>query len=123
MRSIDAVLLHQDSLLAQSLQQSLAEHFRKLTVVNSAPELQAAIARLRAGFAVVDLEVVNYGELKRLCAEFPGTAFVGVHRLADEVMWSTVLQAGGVDCCTPSDVHGLIAASEKYVPATSGAAA
>ena len=115
MRPINAVLVHHDALLAQSLQQSLKEQFRKLAVVSTAQESRDAIARLRATFAIVDLELVNGAELKRLCAEFPGTAFVGIHRLADEIMWSEALQMGAVDCCHPADVRGLLTACDRYV--------
>ena len=69
-------------------------------------------------FAVVDLELIGIPELKQLCAQFPSTAFVCIHRLADDRMWSEALAAGAVDCCCSSDMHGILLASERYVVLT-----
>ena len=78
-------------------------------------EISSALVRSRAPFAVVDLELIGMAELKQLCAQFPSTAFVCIHRLADDRMWSEALAAGAVDCCNSADVHGILLASERYV--------
>jgi hypothetical protein len=54
-------------------------------------------------------------ELKKLCSQFPSTAFVCVHRLADDQMWTEALAMGAVDCCLADDVQGILLASERYV--------
>ncbi len=115
MRPINAVLAHHDAPAAQRLGNSLRKEFRNLVITESSGELKSAVARFRAPFAVIDLELVGLGELKELCQNFPATAFVCIHRLADDHMWSEALAMGAVDCCHCDDLHGILMASEKYV--------
>ncbi len=115
MRPINVVLAYHDALSAERLAASLRNQFRSLVVAKSLEEACSAIARLRAPFAVIDLELIGAAELKRLCDRFPSTAFVSIHRLADDRMWTEALAAGAVDCCHSSDVHGILLASERYV--------
>ncbi len=115
MRPINAVLAYHDPLSAQRLVGVLRSQFRNLVVAKSPDEVSSAVARLRAPFAVVDLELISLPELKQLCAQFPSTAFVCIHRLADDRMWTEALAMGAVDCCHSADVHGILLASERYV--------
>ena len=115
MRPINVVLAYHDPLSAERLAAVLRSQFRNLVVVKSPEEVSSAVARLRAPFAVVDLELISLPELKRLCAQFPSTAFVCIHRLADDRMWTEALAMGAVDCCRSGDVHGILLASERYV--------
>ena len=115
MRPINAVLAHRDPDAAKYLAASLSKEFRNLLVAKSAHELRSSVARYRAPFVVVDLELIGLSELKELCREFPATAFVGIHRLADDRMWSEALAMGAVDCCHSDDVRGVLAAAERYV--------
>jgi hypothetical protein len=115
MRPINVVLAHHDQISAEHLAASLGKQFRNLTVAKSPSEIKSLVSRFRAPFAVVDLELVKLGELKELCHQFPSTAFVCVHRLADDQMWSEALASGAVDCCNSDDVHGILLASERYV--------
>jgi ActR/RegA family two-component response regulator len=115
MRPINVVLAHHDAVAAERLAASLGKQFRNLAVAKSAGEIASAVARLRAPFAVVDLELVDFSKLKSLCSEFSATAFVCIHRLADDRMWSEALAAGAVDCCHSSDLQGILLASERYV--------
>jgi ActR/RegA family two-component response regulator len=118
MRPINVVLAHHDAVAADRLAASLGKQFRNLAIAKSAGEIAPAVARLHAPFAVVDLELVDFSKLKSLCAQFPGTAFVCIHRLADDRMWSDALAMGAVDCCHSSDVQGILLASERYVVLT-----
>ena len=115
MRPINVVLAYHDPRSAEHLAASIGKQFRSLVVAKSVDEASAAIARLHAPFAVVDLEMVPTTELKQLCAQFPSTAFVCVHRLADDRMWTEALANGAVDCCYSSDVRSILLASERYV--------
>jgi hypothetical protein len=115
MRPINVVLAHHDTDAAGWLAASLCKQFRNLTVAKSAGEIASAVARYRAPFAVVDLELVDLANLKSLCAEFPATAFVCIHRLADDRMWAEALAMGAVDCCHSSDLRGILLASDRYV--------
>lgn len=115
MRPINAVLAHHDAASAQHLGDSLRKEFRNLIITDSAKELRSSVGRFRAPFAVVDLELINLSELKELCHDYPATAFVCIHRLADDRMWSEALAMGAVDCCHCDDLHGILMASERYV--------
>jgi len=115
MRPINAVLAYHDPLSAERLAAVLRSQFLNLVVAKSPDEVSSAVARLRAPFAVLDLELISLPELKRLCAQFPSTAFVCIHRLADDRMWAEALAMGAVDCCHSGDVHGILLASERYV--------
>jgi len=115
MRPINAVLAYHDPASAECLAARLRSQFRNLTVAKSAEELTSAVTRLRAPFAVVDLELISLPELRQVCAQFPSTAFVCIHRLADDRMWTEALGMGAVDCCHSSDVRSILLASERYV--------
>jgi len=115
MRPINVVLAYHDPMSAERLAAVLRSQFRNLAVTKSPDEVSSAIARLRAPFAVVDLELISLMELKQLCAQFPSTAFVCIHRLADDRMWTEALGMGAVDCCHSSDVRSILLASERYV--------
>ena len=120
MRPINVVLAHHDAVAAERLAASLRQQFRALTVVGTNDEIGSAVARLRASFAVVDLELVGPAELRQLCSQFPGTAVVCIHRLADDRMWTEALAMGAVDCCLACDLRGILLASERYVRLSRG---
>jgi len=120
MRPINAVLAHRDSAAAQQLAASLSKEFRNLLVAKSAYELRSSVAHYRAPFVVVDLELIALPELRELCREFPATAFVGIHRLADDRMWAEALATGAVDCCHCDDLRGILLAAERYVVLSRG---
>ncbi len=115
MRPINVVLALNDESTSERLTASLNKQFRNLVVAKTFPELKSAVSRFRAPFSVVDLDLLSLAEVKTLCHDFPATAFVCVHRLADDRMWSEALAAGAVDCCNSGDVHGILMASERYV--------
>ncbi|HUI84729.1 MAG TPA: hypothetical protein VL240_10920 [Candidatus Binatia bacterium] len=115
MRPINAVLVHHDAASAQRLAASLVKEFRNLSVATSAQEARSAVAHFRAPFAVIDLELVGFDDVRRLCREFPSTAFVCIHRLADDRMWAEALAVGAVDCCHCEDLRGILLASDRYV--------
>ncbi len=118
MRPINVVLAYHDALSAERLAASFRNQFRNLTIAKSREQISSAVARLQAPFAVVDLELIGIPELKQLCAQFPSTAFVCIHRLADDRMWSEALAAGAVDCCCSSDMPSILLASERYAVLT-----
>jgi DNA-binding NarL/FixJ family response regulator len=115
MRAINAVLAHRNPGSAAGLAASLNREFRNIAIAGTAQEVRSAVQRLRAPFAVVDLELINKSELRALCTEFRSTAFVCIHRLADDQMWSDALAAGAMDCCLASDLRGILMAADRYV--------
>jgi hypothetical protein len=122
MRPMNVVLAHHDPISGRALAESLRPQFRKLMIVNSLAAAETEIARLRASFVIVDLELLSYADLQKLCTEFPGAIFASVHRLADEAMWLQSLAVGAIDCCQSNDVRGLLRASERCVGAMAAAA-
>lgn len=123
MRPVNVVLIHHDAVVARSLADSFRGQFRKLAIVSSLSEAQESIARLRAGFVIVDLELVSFAELRVLCSQYPSTAFAGVHRLPDEAMWSDALSVGAVDCCQASDLRGILLACARHASCAQAEAA
>lgn len=115
MRPMNVVLAQREAILSEQLAASLCKEFRNIEIGKSVQEVRSAIARFRAPFAVIDLELISCPELTELCAEFPSTAFVCVHRLADDGMWAEALASGAVDCCHPKDLKGILLAAERYV--------
>ena len=115
MPPIHVVLARQDAALSDNLVRSIQKQFLDLATVGTAEEARNAIARTRAALAVVDLEVVGLSQLGELCHEFPATAFVCIHRLADDDMWSRCLAAGAVDCCFTGDLPRILQSSERYI--------
>ncbi len=115
MRAINAVLAHRSPGSAAGLVASLNREFRNIAIAGTAQEVRSAVQRLRAPFAVVDLELISKTELRALCMEFRSTAFVCIHRLADDQMWSEALAAGAMDCCRANDLRGILLAADRYV--------
>lgn len=91
------------------------QEFQNLTTVHATAEVREIVPRLRAQLAIVDLEVVTFAELAELSREFPATAFVCVHRVADDAMWMKSLAAGAVDCCLSSDLPRILENASRYV--------
>jgi DNA-binding response OmpR family regulator len=110
-----AVLAHKDPALLQSLTRASQQHSLNCTTAGSAQELRDSIARSHSPLVIVDLELVSFTELGELCREFPATAFVSTHRLADDVMWTQSLAAGAVDCCLFTDLPRVLDCSERYI--------
>jgi hypothetical protein len=94
---------------------SSTRELQNLITVHAAAEVREIVPRVRAQLAIVDLDVVSLSELADLCREFPVTAFVCVHRLADDVMWTQALAAGAVDCCISTDLPRILENAERYV--------
>ena len=115
MPPIQVVLAHRDLAPSDHLVRSVHKQFLNVATACSADEARSAIARTQASLAVVDLELVGLSQLGELCHEFPTTAFVCIHRLADDSMWSQSLAAGALDCCYASDLPRILEASERYV--------
>lgn len=115
MPPIRVILARRDPVLTDNLVGSVQKQFLNVATVSSTEEARNAIARDRAPLAVVDLELVGLAQLGELCREFPATAFVSIHRLADDAMWSQSLAAGAVDCCYASDLRHILEASERYI--------
>lgn len=121
--SATAVVLQSDSAILQQLINSLAGKFRSVQVVWSLAELRSSVAKNRASTAVIDINAVPISDVQQLCENFPGLWVVCNHRLADEEMWTAVLEAGAADLCASADSHAIMnAVARSRVAARSAAA-
>ncbi|HEY1273161.1 MAG TPA: hypothetical protein VGF08_14300 [Terriglobales bacterium] len=113
MQSLSVVLLQSDAGLAQSLTASLSTTFHNVRIAGSLDELRHTVARQRADVVVVDMEVASASHVRAITEEFPGIVVVCNHRLADESMWITALEAGAADFCPSSDGTGILQAAAR----------
>lgn len=111
MQSSSVVLLQSDSRIAHSLVASLCNSFRAVQPVRSVEELRTNIAKNRSEIVILDMEMASISELEHLAREFPGVSIVCTHRLADEEMWTSALNAGAVDICPSNDTRGILRAA------------
>lgn len=122
MLSLNVVLAQKDPSAASKLANNLRGQCRAVTLAEKA-QLRQAILHARAQVAVVDLEMFSVPEVKEICEEFQSLSVVCTHRLADEEIWTNVMNAGATDCCLPSDVDGILFAVRRYAALARGTAA
>ena len=115
MQQISIVFAHRDSGRLGSLAASQSNHFLNIATVSEAADLRDTISKSRAELAVVDLELVGFPAFADYCREFPGTAFISTHRLADDNIWSASLAAGALDCRNDADLQAILDSVEKYL--------
>lgn len=115
MRPVRIVLAYHDPASVEELVRPVQNEFLHFAIVNSTDEMRRAIAGIHAALGVVDLELAGFSQVGELCHEFPATAFVCIHRLADDAMWSQSLAAGAVDCCYATDLLHILQAAERYI--------
>jgi hypothetical protein len=115
MRPVRVVLAYHDPASVEELLRPVQDEFLSFAIVNSSEEMRRVIVGVHAALGVVDLELVDFPQVGELCHEFPATAFVCIHRLADDGMWSQSLAAGAVDCCYASDLLRILQAAERYI--------
>jgi DNA-binding NarL/FixJ family response regulator len=111
MKAQNVVVLQGDSVIAQSLLNSLSSSFRSVRTVNSLGDLRATIARTRPAIVVIDIEAATMPEVAKLSREFPKTRVVCTHRLADDAMWTEALNAGAADVCPSNDAKAVLSAA------------
>lgn len=122
MLSLNVVLAQHDPAAATALANNLRGQCRAVTLVDK-EKIRETIMRHRADVAVVDLEMFSIPEVKQLCKEFQHVSVVCTHRLADEKLWTNVMNAGATDCCLPTDVNGIMFAVRRYAAMARGTAA
>jgi len=122
MLSLNVVLAQHDPTATSSLVNNLRGQCRAVTVTKK-DQIRDEIRRSRASVAVLDLELFSLNEVRDLCDEFKGVSVVCTHRLADEEIWTDVMNAGASDCCLPNDVNGIMFAVRRYAARGRSAAA
>jgi DNA-binding response OmpR family regulator len=122
MQALTIVIYQSESRVAQALAGVLSQHFSAVYVADSFREVHAAVPRFRADVAILDIEGANVSEIERLHREYPGLSIVCTHRVADEEMWATVLNAGASDMCPTCDTQGIVLAAVRQRSSTHAAA-
>ena len=117
MEPLRVVIAQSNPKAAEVLAASLKKHLGPVSVASSMEELRTAIPQRRAGLAVVDLEMVPLPQVKQICREFGNVSVVCTHRLPDEEMWTSALEAGAIDCCENEDIRGIVEAARRNVTA------
>ncbi|HEV2115971.1 MAG TPA: hypothetical protein VGR48_08095 [Terriglobales bacterium] len=86
-------------------------------------EAKISIPKYRAQVLILDLELVPRSEVELLRREFPGICLVCTHRLADEEMWTEMVEAGASDLCFSADSQGILSAALRSTHANKPIAA
>ncbi len=122
MLSLNVVLAQHDPTAATNLANNLRGQCRAVTLAEKA-QVRQALLKARADVAVLDLEMFSLRELEDICHEFRHISVVCTHRLADEEIWTNVMNAGASDCCLPTDVEGIMFAVRRNAAMARGTAA
>ena len=102
------VVLQSDPTIAKRIAGVLSDHFQSVHVARSVRELRSAVPQFRVRAAILDVEASGISEVAGLHREFPHLAIVCTHRVADEEMWASVLNAGASDMCPASDTEAIV---------------
>jgi len=112
MQYLSILIAQADGRAGALLAANLQTHFREIRVARGLNELREKLFQNEEPYAVVvDLELVNFRELREICESYRNTAVICTHRLADEEMWVAALAAGAADCCAPNDIAGILRAA------------
>jgi DNA-binding NarL/FixJ family response regulator len=108
MQTLTIVVLQSDPTIASRIAGLLNDRFQSVHVASSVRELRNVVPQYRAGAAILDMEASGLSEVEGLHREFPRLAIVCTHRVADEEMWTSALNAGATDMCPTSDTEGIV---------------
>ena len=108
MEPISVVLYQNDAETAEKLAASLAQYFPSIYLTRKRTEVRPALARYRAEVLVLDVETSEDRELESIVREFPGLYVVCTHRLANEELWTEVLNQGAQDMCVPWNTEDVV---------------
>lgn len=116
MHHLSVVIAQADQIAAERLARAFRSRFRQVTLAHSPSEVAQAVKNSRADAAIVDLELLERDDLRRLCEDCPRTAVVVTHRSPDEDMWMACLEVGAADCLHRFDVDGMLRAISHNTP-------
>ena len=111
MPSPTIVIAQRDPGIVLGLTKDLHAHFPRVAVAQNAKELRELLQLHEARVAVIDLELVDVEEVRKLSTLFGDLMIICTHRSPDEQMWLSALNAGAVEFCHPQDVRSILHAS------------
>ena len=123
MKPVSVVLAVTDPVTSDSLLSSLRGHFRVVVPAADLEQIRPTVLKNRADCVLMDVESFPVNEIAKLREEFPSLSVVGIHRLADDAIWTATLAAGALDCCHTSDVRGIVMAVTRQGKLAQGHAA
>jgi DNA-binding NarL/FixJ family response regulator len=107
----EVIVAQSDCVVAEHLAAKLHTYFKNVSVARDLDEIRKLIRRHGAEVVVLDLDLADMQDVRKLTREFHGIGFVCTHRVPDEEMWRETLQAGADDCCASNDVHEIVRAT------------
>lgn len=111
MQRPNVVIANSDPTRSALLAKGLREYANQVVITNSSAELQNAISKNRADVVIADLETMAIENIRQLRSDFGNLNVVCTHRVPDEEMWASSLEAGASDCCASSDVDDVVRAA------------
>src|SRR5258708_4723149 len=113
MKPLSIVIAYSSPKHAEALCRALDSHCGVMNVAANLQELLTAIPRHRADVAIVDLELAGLTDVQQLVRQFPATALICTHRLADDRMWAKALAARQTDFCNSTDLRAITIAASR----------
>lgn len=107
---------------AEQIASQLHAHFQSVSVALDCDQLRRVLRHEQADLIVLDLELATLHELRMLCVDFPASQVICTHRLADDAMWTSALNAGAMDFCDCVTLKTILSAAE-HLPLAARAAA
>ena len=117
------VVLETDPRVAQSLAGKLSLHFHAVHLTRTGDEVRERVAKNRPEAVVLDMEQSRLNDVRSLHDDFPSLPIVCTHRLPDEQLWITALEAGASDVCQSNDVQDVLTSVLRSVALAKSAAA
>lgn len=107
------VIALSDPVQAEHIASELHAHFRSVSVALDCDQLRRVMRHEHADLIVLDLEMATLHDLRMLCLDYPYSNFLCTHRVPDDVLWTSALNAGATDFCDPLTVKGIVLAAER----------
>jgi DNA-binding NarL/FixJ family response regulator len=111
MKNETIILLQDDARISQNLISSLSKAFHGIYIAHSMDDVINNALKHKAKIAIIDMEAASISDLQTLTHTLPHLRIVCNHRLADDELWMTALNAGASDCCLSSDTNAILSAA------------
>lgn len=120
---LTAIVAQKNDASAAELALALRHHCRSVYVAHTPEDVRFAVPKHRAEIVIVDLEMLDLGNVRELRDQFGQVQIVCTHRLADEELWAQSLEAGADDCCSAGDIDSILRSAFRQQPLVRGRAA
>ena len=105
------VIAQNDTRIAQKLAASLGAHLSGVSIASGTEELRRLLEDREVRLAVLDMEMIDLDEVRRLAHASPTLAIVCTQRSPDDRMWIAALNAGAIEYCHPLDIRAILRTS------------